>query len=48
MVKGDLRSGVMAGGQVAGLLEDLPSCKELIERIVAEADAVLRRLEGKP
>ena len=47
MVKGDLRSGVMAGGQVAGLLEDLPSCKELIERIIAEADAVLRRLEGK-
>jgi NAD(P)H-dependent flavin oxidoreductase YrpB (nitropropane dioxygenase family) len=48
MVKGDLRSGVMAGGQVAGLLEDLPSCKELIERIIAEADAVLRRLEGRP
>ena len=47
MVKGDLRSGVMAGGQVAGLLEDLPSCKELIERIMAEADATLRRLEGK-
>jgi NAD(P)H-dependent flavin oxidoreductase YrpB (nitropropane dioxygenase family) len=48
MVKGDLRSGVMAGGQVAGLIDDLPSCKELIERIMAEADAVLRRLEGKP
>ena len=23
----------MAGGQVAGLIDDLPSCKELIERI---------------
>ena len=45
MVKGDLRSGVMAGGQVAGLLDDLPSCKELIDRIAAEAEAVLARLE---
>lgn len=44
MVKGDLRSGVMAGGQVAGLIDDLPSCKELIERIVREAEAVLAHL----
>jgi len=44
MVKGDLRSGVMAGGQVAGLLDDLPSCKELIERIVREAEETLARL----
>jgi len=36
--------GVMATGQVAGLIEDLPSCAELIERIVAEAEAVLDRL----
>jgi NAD(P)H-dependent flavin oxidoreductase YrpB (nitropropane dioxygenase family) len=46
MVKGDLRSGVMAGGQVAGLIEDLPSCRELIARILAEAEAVLARLSG--
>jgi len=47
MVKGDLRSGVMAGGQVAGLLDDLPSCKELIDRIVREAEDVLARLGSK-
>src|SRR5690606_19500564 len=28
--------GVMATGQVAGLIEDLPSCAELIERIMAQ------------
>jgi len=34
----------MSSGQVVGLLEDLPSCQELLERIVAEATAVLERL----
>jgi hypothetical protein len=29
---------------VAGVIDDLPSCAELIERIMAEADAVLTRL----
>jgi NAD(P)H-dependent flavin oxidoreductase YrpB (nitropropane dioxygenase family) len=31
----------MASGQVAGRLGDLPSCAELIERIVREAEARL-------
>jgi NAD(P)H-dependent flavin oxidoreductase YrpB (nitropropane dioxygenase family) len=44
MVKGDLRSGVMAGGQVTGRIDDLPSCQELIARIVREADETLLRL----
>ena len=48
MVKGDLRSGVMAGGQVTGVIDDLPSCQELIARIVREAEAVLARLEARP
>ena len=34
----------MASGQVTGLIEDLPSCAELIERIMAEAHGVLARL----
>ncbi len=33
--------GVMASGQVVGRIDDLPSCAELIDRIVAEAGAVL-------
>jgi NAD(P)H-dependent flavin oxidoreductase YrpB (nitropropane dioxygenase family) len=39
--------GVTASGQVVGLIEDIPSCAELIERIVAEAAAVLRRLDER-
>lgn len=38
--------GVMATGQVVGLIDDIPSCAELIDRIIAEASEVLRRLEG--
>ncbi len=44
MVDGRPDLGVMASGQVVGVIEDLPSCKELLDRIVAEATAVLERL----
>ena len=44
LVDGNTASGVMASGQVVGLIDDLPSCKDLIDRIVAEADATLARL----
>src|SRR5207248_3166001 len=38
--------GVMASGQVVGLIEDIPTCAELIERIVREAVEVLGRLDA--
>ena len=44
MVEGDLRFGVMASGQVVGLIEDLPSVADLIQRIVGEAEETLGRL----
>ncbi|WP_282692789.1 nitronate monooxygenase [Streptomyces sp. CC208A] len=44
MVDGRTDLGVMASGQVAGLIEDLPSCAELVGRIMAEAAGVLRAL----
>jgi NAD(P)H-dependent flavin oxidoreductase YrpB (nitropropane dioxygenase family) len=44
MVDGRPDLGVMAAGQVVGLIEDVPSCAELIERIMAEASACLARL----
>ena len=37
LVEGNTEAGVLASGQVAGILEDLPSCAELIESIVREA-----------
>lgn len=48
MVEGRSDIGIMATGQVVGLIDDLPSCQELIDRIMTEADAVLRRLAGEP
>jgi NAD(P)H-dependent flavin oxidoreductase YrpB (nitropropane dioxygenase family) len=37
MVDGNTEAGVMASGQVAGILHDLPSCAELISSIVRDA-----------
>ncbi|MFF8789752.1 NAD(P)H-dependent flavin oxidoreductase [Streptomyces sp. NPDC015125] len=44
MVEGRTDLGVMASGQVAGVIEDLPSCAELVDRIMAEARAALGAL----
>jgi NAD(P)H-dependent flavin oxidoreductase YrpB (nitropropane dioxygenase family) len=44
MVDGRPDLGVMSSGQVVGVIDDLPSVAELIERIVHDADAVLKRL----
>ncbi|WP_418956485.1 NAD(P)H-dependent flavin oxidoreductase [Streptomyces tritici] len=44
MVEGRTDLGVMASGQVAGVIEDLPSCAELVDRVMAEAEHVLRTL----
>jgi NAD(P)H-dependent flavin oxidoreductase YrpB (nitropropane dioxygenase family) len=48
MVDGRVDLGTLAGGQVAGLIADLPSCAELVDRIIADAGAVLRRLTAAP
>jgi NAD(P)H-dependent flavin oxidoreductase YrpB (nitropropane dioxygenase family) len=37
LVEGNTDAGVLASGQVAGILDNLPSCAELIESIVSEA-----------
>jgi len=41
MVKGRTDLGLVPAGQVAGLIEDLPSCAELIAAIVRDAEAGL-------
>ncbi|MFF4061968.1 NAD(P)H-dependent flavin oxidoreductase [Streptomyces sp. NPDC001668] len=46
MVDGRTDLGVMASGQVAGVIDDLPSCAELVERIMKEAEGVLQGLKG--
>jgi NAD(P)H-dependent flavin oxidoreductase YrpB (nitropropane dioxygenase family) len=34
----------MASGQVVGIIDDLPTCADLIDRIITEANAVLADL----
>lgn len=46
MVDGRTDLGVMSSGQVAGVIDDLPSCAELVERIIGEAETVLKSLAG--
>lgn len=41
LVEGRTDAGVLAAGQVVGMLDDLPTVEELIEGIAAQADTVL-------
>src|SRR5690606_4933788 len=40
---GDINAGLVWGGQVIGLIDDIPTCRELIERMVRESRACLQR-----
>ncbi len=43
---GDTDLGIWSAGQTQGLIHDIPTCKELMDRIVSEAEAIIRaRLE---
>jgi NAD(P)H-dependent flavin oxidoreductase YrpB (nitropropane dioxygenase family) len=44
LVEGRLDAGVLSSGQVAGVIDDLPSVAELIARIMNEAEQALKRL----
>jgi NADH:quinone reductase (non-electrogenic) len=47
MLDGELDAGVWSCGMVAGLIYDIPTCKELIDRIMAGAEKIIRgRLEA--
>ncbi|MBS0012924.1 MAG: nitronate monooxygenase [Desulfobacterales bacterium] len=40
---GNMETGTLAAGQCMGLIRDVPSVEELLERIMAEAEAVMRK-----
>ena len=42
MKEGDIEAGAWSCGMVAGLIHDVPTCKELIDRIMGEAEAIIR------
>ena len=47
MLEGDMEAGAWSCGMVAGLIHDIPTCKELIDRTMAEANAIIhKRLTG--
>ena len=47
MKEGDMDAGAWSCGMVAGLIHDIPTCKELIDRIMKEAeDIISNRLAG--
>ncbi|MFN3552325.1 MAG: NAD(P)H-dependent flavin oxidoreductase, partial [Novosphingobium meiothermophilum] len=47
LATGDLSKGVFWAGMVQGLIHDVPTCAELVSRIVAEAETIIRqRLTG--
>ena len=43
MVEGEMDAGAWSCGMVAGLIHDIPTCKELIDGIMSEADAIIRK-----
>jgi NAD(P)H-dependent flavin oxidoreductase YrpB (nitropropane dioxygenase family) len=43
MMEGDMDAGAWSCGMVAGLINDIPTCKELIDRIMKEADEIINQ-----
>lgn len=47
MQEGEMDAGAWSCGMVAGLIHDIPTCKELIDRIMVEATSIIHeRLHG--
>lgn len=43
MIDGEMEAGAWSCGMVAGLIKDVPTVKELVDRIMAEADGIIRK-----
>lgn len=46
MMEGEMDKGAWSCGMVAGLIHDVPTCKELIDGIMAQAEEILARMNG--
>lgn len=46
-LEGDLEWGSIGCGQVAGIINDIPTCKELIDRIIADAEKMIQDVKDK-
>ena len=47
MMDGEMETGVWSCGMVVGLINDIPTCKELIDRMMAEARLILEKRNGQ-
>ena len=47
MKDGTMDAGAWSCGMVAGLIHDIPTCKELVERIVSEAEQIINERLNK-
>ena len=43
MTEGDMDAGAWSAGMVVGLIHDVPTCRELVDRIMAQADDLIGR-----
>ena len=43
MKDGDISAGAWSCGMVAGLIHDVPTVKELIDRVMSEAETIITR-----
>jgi nitronate monooxygenase len=43
MLDGEMDAGVWSCGMAAGLINDIPTCKELIDRIMSEAEDIIKQ-----
>ena len=46
MKEGDMDAGAWSCGMVAGLINDIPTCQELIDRIMAQAEEIITQRMG--
>jgi nitronate monooxygenase len=43
MIDGEMDAGAWSCGMVVGLIHDIPTVKELIDRIMVEAEQIIRQ-----
>ncbi|MFZ5570440.1 MAG: NAD(P)H-dependent flavin oxidoreductase [Thermodesulfobacteriota bacterium] len=42
LIDGDMEKGTLAAGQSMGLIRDIPSCRELLDRIMVQAEGIIK------
>jgi nitronate monooxygenase len=47
MSEGTMDAGAWSCGMVAGLIHDIPTCQELIDRIMLQAEEIIARMQAQ-